>query len=244
MQSLHVLMHKDELSVEHARNSVVVVFDILFATSTIATALQGGAEAVYPVRDADEALAVGQRLGEGCVMAGEHNALPIPGFASALPLELLQVGLSGKRLVYSTTNGTVALRRAEGARVVLAGSLLNGEAVARHVVTHCREGTVLLVCAGSAGTFNLEDFYGAGAFAQQLQTLAPGNFQPSDAALAALGLFNNQSLTPTDCLLQSRVGRQVARWGLEQEVRHASTQGLLSVVPVLEDGVLRAFQSP
>jgi 2-phosphosulfolactate phosphatase len=240
VHTLHVLMHKDELNAEQASGSAVVVLDVLFATSTIATALHNGATEVFPVLDAEEALKVGEELGGDCVLAGEKNAMPIPGFAPALPLALLQVGLSGKRLVYSTTNGTVGLRRAERARAVVAGSLLNGDAVARYLVERHPDAPVLLVCAGSAGRFNLEDFYGAGYLVRQLQAHAPGRFLLTDAALAALGLFNNPALTPEACLLGSRVGRMVTEWGMADEVRHAATPGLLRVVPVLQGRSLRA----
>lgn len=239
MPPLHVLMHKDELEPGRVAGAVVVVLDVLFATSTIATALHNGATEVHPVMDADEALALGERLGDGCVMAGEKNALPIPGFASALPLSLLQAGLEGKRLVYSTTNGTVALRRAEGAKVVVAGSLLNGEAVARYVASRFADEPVLLVCAGSVGRFNLEDFYGAGYLVHRLRAEAPDRWQASDAALAAELLFTRPDVTAADVLLRSRVGRMVVGWGMEHEVRHAASLGLLPVVPVADGRVLR-----
>ncbi len=240
VHSLHVLMHKDELDAERAAGCAVVVLDVLFATSTIATALHHGASEVFPVLNADDALAVSASLGGDCVIAGEKNALPIPGFASALPLALSRTGLEGKRLVYSTTNGTVALRRAQGARAVLAGALLNGDAVARYLVERHPDEPVLLVCAGSAGRFNLEDFYGAGYLARQLQALAPGSFELSDAALAAEALVNNPALTPEECLLSSRVGRMVTGWGMAEEVRHAARPGLLPVVPVFEGRSIRA----
>jgi 2-phosphosulfolactate phosphatase len=82
-----------------------VIVDVLRATSTIVIALYRGAERVIPVRDYDEALAVGRRL--GALTIGERNGIKVEGFAHGnSPTGLSGVPLEGKTIVMVTTNGT------------------------------------------------------------------------------------------------------------------------------------------
>ncbi|MFZ5826126.1 MAG: 2-phosphosulfolactate phosphatase [Bacillota bacterium] len=230
---LHVLLRKEELDPNRIGRAVAVVIDVLFATSTIAAVLAHGATAVIPVLDQEEGLRVARDHPEA-LLAGEKDSDLIPGFGPPTPLALLEVGVRGKEIIYSTTNGTVASRLAEGARAVYAASLLNTTAVVDHLLEHHRDETVVLICAGSGGRFNLEDFVGAGLLAGRLLELGP--WRPTDAALAAMGLFANRRYRPEDWLFSSAIGRMVSRRGFEAEVRYAAVGGPFQVVPVLRQG--------
>src|SRR5437773_1893450 len=161
-----------------------------FATSTMVTALAHGATEVIPVLDESAARAARERLRD-CVVAGELNADPIPGFAHPAPLSLLKHGIEGKTLIYSTTNGTVAMTQAAGAARVYCGALLNARRLAEHIVARHPRETVLLVCAGSGDNFNFEDFYGAGYFVERFADLLGAAADLSDAARAALALYRH-----------------------------------------------------
>src|SRR5690606_15209296 len=131
MQNVHVILRKEDLEPARLQGRVVVVFDVMFATTTIATVLPNGAAARSPARDADEAGRAAPGLAEGeYLRAGESRLHAIPGFLPAVPLRLLREPLAGRQLVYSTTNGTVALLESEPAAAVCAGGLVNGGAVA------------------------------------------------------------------------------------------------------------------
>jgi 2-phosphosulfolactate phosphatase len=154
-------------------------------------------------------------------------------------LGLLEHGVKGKTLVYSTTNGTVALSQAAGARQVYCGALLNARAVCEHIVARHPRDTVLIVCAGSANNFNLEDFYGAGVFVERLAGLLGPSADLSDAATAAQG-FSRHARLP-NAILDCRVGRMMVERGLRHEVEYACDTDRLAVVPVLRDGRLRVL---
>ena len=114
------------------------------------------------------------------VLAGEYGAETLPGFANPTPLALLDLPLAGKALVYSTTNGTVAVHKAAGAARVYAAALCNGAAVVERVLARAEAETVLLVCSGSVDAFNLEDFYGAGHLVSPLHPAEPpGSSSPT-----------------------------------------------------------------
>jgi 2-phosphosulfolactate phosphatase len=235
---VHVLTKKEELDSIRIPGKIVVVLDILFATTTMVTALAHGARDVLPVLDEAAARACASHLSEGaCVLAGELYAETIPGFAHPAPLSLLEHGVVGKTLVYCTTNGTVAMTQCAGAVRVYCGALLNARAVAEQVVTaHPRE-TVLVVCSGSGDNFNFEDFYGAGYFIERFAELLGGAADLSDAARAALLVY--RSARAPQALLECRVGRMMVSKGLAREVEFACRFDAFPVVPVLEHGRLR-----
>lgn len=235
---IHVLTKKEELDHVRVPGKVVVVLDILFATTTMVTALAHGATDVVPVLDEAAARACGRDFSEGsCVLAGELYAETIAGFAHPAPLSLLEHGVQGKTLVYCTTNGTVAMTQCSGAVRVYCGSLLNARAVVGHVVAaHPRE-TVLVVCAGSGNNFNFEDFYGAGYFVERFAELLGAAADFSDAAKAALLVY--RTARAPQALLDCRVGRMMASRGLAREVEFACRFDAFPVVPVMEQGRLR-----
>jgi 2-phosphosulfolactate phosphatase len=197
---------------------------------------------VVPVLDEAAARARAKSFDAGeFVMAGELNANTLPGFAHPAPLALLEHGVKGKTLVYSTTNGTVALSQAAGASQIYCGALLNARAVCEHIVARHPRDTVLIVCAGSANNFNLEDFYGAGVLVERLAALLGGSADLSDAAKAALG-FSRHARLP-EALFECRVGRMMLERGLRHEVEYACQVDRLPVVPVLQAGRLRLISS-
>jgi 2-phosphosulfolactate phosphatase len=235
---VHVLTKKEELDTVRVAGKVVVVLDILFATTTMVTALARGAREVIPVPDEQAARArFGQHPENSCVLSGELNAITLPGFAHPAPLALLEHGIEGKTLIYSTTNGTVAMTRAADAARIYCGALLNARRLVEHILAaHPRE-TVLIVCAGSANNFNFEDFCGAGAFVERFAERLGPAADLSDAARAALGLYRASPLP--QALLDCRVGRMMAKRGLAREVEFACKLDEFPVVPVLEAGRLK-----
>jgi 2-phosphosulfolactate phosphatase len=230
---VHVLTKKEELDSVRLPGKVVVVLDIIFATTTMVAALAHGAKEIVPVLDEKAARACAGDY-PGCVLSGELYAETLPGFAHPAPLALLKHGVEGKSVIYSTTNGTVAMTQASGAARVYCGALLNARHLVEHVVaTHPKE-TVLIVCSGSGDNFNFEDFYGAGYF---VECLLPHVNDLSDAARAALAVYRHAKAP--EALLDCRVGRMMAARGLAHEVEFACRRDAFPVVPVLEQGRLR-----
>jgi 2-phosphosulfolactate phosphatase len=236
---VHVLTRKEEIDPQRLAGKVVVVLDVLFATTTMAAALDAGCTEVLPMPDGEAARAELQRPGAPPgVAAGEWMAETLPGFVAATPLAVLAQPLAGRRLVYSTTNGTVALRRARGAAQVLAGALVNAASVAQYLLHRHPERTVVLACAGSAGRFNLEDFHGAGCLVSLLRE-APGahRFSFSDSALAAALLYEHTRGLPhggAHPLWQARVGQHMLEKAHEADVAYAARESVLDVVPRLD----------
>jgi 2-phosphosulfolactate phosphatase len=235
---VHVLFRREDLDMVKLEGKVVVVLDVLFATSTMVTALAHGASAAIPALDAAHARAQAQALRNGeYVLSGEFLAETIDGFASPTPLALLEHGIGGRTVIYATTNGTVALKNSSSADHVFAGALLNAAAVVQHIAAHHPEGTILIVCSGSMGNPNLEDMYGAGYFVELIARELGEARDFSDAAIAAHALFHSEP--PESVLLRSRVGKMMQERGLTHEVKYAAQLSRLDVVPKLVDGILK-----
>jgi 2-phosphosulfolactate phosphatase len=233
---VHVLTKKEELDSVRIPGKIVVVLDILFATTTMVAALAHGAAAVVPVLDEAAARACAARMNGNCVLAGELYAEVLPGFAHPAPLALVKHGVQGRTVVYSTTNGTVAMAQAAGAARVYCGALLNARALASHIVAQHAGDTVLIVCSGSGNNFNLEDFVGAGYFVECFAGLLGPAADFSDAAKAARTLYRHARLPET--LLDCRVGRLMASRGLAHEVEFACRLDAFPVIAALEAGTL------
>jgi 2-phosphosulfolactate phosphatase len=237
MQKIHVLLKKEELDAQRLEGKVVVVLDILFATSSIVTALANGATEVIPTLDGHAAQEAAMKFPAGSyVLSGELNADTLDGFVHPTPQALLAEGIAGRRLIYCTTNGTVALAKSKDAAHVYAAALLNGRAVVEHIIAHHPDSTLLIVCSGSADNFNLEDFYGAG-YLVSLFRHRTTNAEFSDAALAAELLHDH--CDGLDALRSARVGRMMLARRLDAEVAFAAQESCYNVVPLLQNGALR-----
>ena len=237
MAKIHVLLKKEELDRERLAEKTVIVLDVLFATSTIVAVLEHGASEVIPTVNGAAAQRVAATHASGTyVMAGELDAETLPGFAQPTPLALMREDIRGRTVIYSTTNGTVALHKAAAAAHVYAAALLNARAVVAHVNSTHPDETVLIVCSGSADNFNLEDFYAAGHLVSLFERHHPGH-EFSDAAIAARLLASRHEAL--DCLRTARVGRMMTGRGLTDEVAYAARSDIIDVVPKFENGRLR-----
>lgn len=236
--TVHVLFRKEELDPDRARGKIIIVVDVLFATTSIIAALEAGAAAVYPARHPDEALVLSRQPQlRNALLAGEADFRFIDGFLQPTPLALARHIETGDDLIYATTNGTVALRACAGARRVLVGSLTNAGATAA-ALDPVRGDTVIILCAGTSGTFNLEDFYGAGCLVQRIAAAYPG-CRLTDAALAAGDCF--AAAEPGDLLRRCLVGRLMLEWGLDAEVDFAARTDASTLAAELRDDHVRAL---
>jgi 2-phosphosulfolactate phosphatase len=236
MRKIHLLLKKEEIDEQKiSENKVAVIFDILLATSTIASALEFGAKQVIPVLDGTEATHMASKMsGEDCVLVGEYQGKTIDGFLSPNPLELRDK-LKDKTVILSTTNGTVAIKRSSQAKTVYAASILNSQSVVDHLFEHHQnDETIVLVCAGSSGEFNVEDFYGAGYFIDCLFKNTTSELELTDSAFAAHQFFKGNNKNEK-ILRQSRIGTKLAKYGFDKEIEFVSQGSILTNVPILVD---------
>jgi 2-phosphosulfolactate phosphatase len=213
----------------------VVVFDVLRATTVMATALENGAVAVIPclTPEAARELAAARPAGSA-LLAGERQSLPIPGFdLGNSPESFTRELVAGKTVIMTTTNGTRALQAAQGAQRLFAGCLRNAPAVARRL---SGEPEIVLVCAGTEDEFDLSDALGVGAVIAALQE--SGEVEADDLSQALAILFRASQVHLLKSVAASRHGRRLADLGLADDLRFCMEYGVSPMVPEWRDGVL------
>ncbi len=205
-----------------------VVFDVLRATSSMITGLASGAEAIIPVRTVEEARKL--KLNDSdLLLAGERDGLPLEGFdLGNSPEEFEQI--KGRRVVMTTTNGTVAIQAMKVAAKVLIGSLLNIDALADYLFRH-RPRSLLLVCAGTGEEFSLEDAIGAGALVARL----PDEGGISDSVIFVRSLYERVGDDVLEWLRQTQNGKHLQRIGKDADIRRCAQLSVFEVVGYLGD---------
>ena len=230
---LDVVFTPAGLTSQEVQGRTVFVIDILRATTTMCAALHNGARALIPVAATEEALRLAQTIGSADVLlAGEREAVRIPGFhLGNSPLEMTEAAVRGKTLVVTTSNGTRALLACQGAAAYpacAANLSLAAEKVREALDTGRRP---LVVCAGRAGGFSLDDAYTAG----RLVAAAQGDIRPrtglNDAAIAALDLVRRYGDDWERPLRRSRAGRELLRLGFGDDIAAASRMDAYPVLP-------------
>ena len=234
------------LSGRDLRRTACVVFDVLRATSTFVTALHHGAEAVIPVCDIAEALALRQQRPE-VLLGGERHGVRIS--AGGIEFDLGNSpreysGVRGRIIVSTTTNGTRALRACAAAPTVLATSFLNLTATAEFLLQNDSE-NILLVCAGTGENAALEDVLGAGALCDLLagasraqDRVEPRSFHAlSDAAQIAWRTYRESKADLPGAMSSSENARRLlAIPGLRDDVAFCLQQDLYPLVATMDKG--------
>jgi 2-phosphosulfolactate phosphatase len=143
-------------------DAIVIVVDILRATSAICTAFMNGVKRIIPVATLDEAKDYKDR---GFMVAAERDGI-VRDFADFgnSPYNFTSENIKGREIVYSTTNGTNTIMMASHSHEVLIGAYLNHKALVEHIINEERD--VIILCAGWKNKFNLEDTLFAGSLAE------------------------------------------------------------------------------
>ena len=217
----------------HNPNAIVVVTDILRATSAICTAFMNGAERIIPVGDLEEAKHL---KSQGYLVAAERDGivLDFADFGNS-PFNFTSENVKGKTIVYSTTNGTQAIQVARKSYKVAIGSFLNLKALSDWLITEHHD--VLIVCAGWKDRFSLEDSLFAGALVQclldseQYETIC-------DSSLAACDLWSLAKDDLSGYVQKSAQRSRLRNLGLDDVIDYCHTLNLTDFIPVLKENYL------
>jgi 2-phosphosulfolactate phosphatase len=234
--SLYTCLSPALLHLYDVRSSIVVVIDILRATSTISTALYNGAREVIPVDSVERCIQLGREL--ECITAGERDGKVAEGLQYGnSSFEYPREFIEGKILVLTTTNGTRLLHMAlaKGATEVVTGSFLNLSAVCDHLIRMNRN--VVLACAAWKDKVNLEDTLFAGAVVSRIKDHFTVN---CDSSHLADVLYRSASPDLYEFMKANDASHyhRLTNFGLEKDIRHCLTADLANILPVYRDGKL------
>ncbi|MEJ6583585.1 MAG: 2-phosphosulfolactate phosphatase [Crocinitomicaceae bacterium] len=212
---------------------IVVVIDVLRATSAICAAFENGIRSIIPVATIEEAQDYKDR---GYLVGAERKGQIVEGFDFGnSPYSYMNPDFVGKDVVLSTTNGTKALSMASDAPTVVVGSLLNLDALC--VWLEKQDQNILCLCSGWQDKFNLEDTICAGAICDYL--INTGKYTSNeDSSIAAKYLYLSAWGNPLGYLKSSSHRRRLKNLDLNEDIKYCLTPNQTNVVPILRDGKL------
>ncbi|MDQ1296036.1 MAG: putative 2-phosphosulfolactate phosphatase [Bacteroidota bacterium] len=217
---------------QHAE-SIVVIIDILRATSAICTAFENGALALIPVSDVTEAKEYKKK---GYLVAAERDGfvLDFADFGNS-PFNFTRDKVEGRTIVYSTTNGTGLINLASTAGQIVIGSFLNITALTKWLINERKD--IVLFCAGWKNRFNLEDTICAGAIAERL--MISNQFSTiCDSTLAALDLWTIAKEDLPGYIDKVAQRTRLRDKGLDDCIEFCLTADFTKKIPVIKNGVL------
>ena len=231
-RNLYTCLSPAILDLYDISNSVVVIIDVLRATSTIATALYNGASSVIPVATVPQCIELGEAVGG--ITAGERDGKVAEGLKYGnSPFEYPRSFIENKVLVLTTTNGTKLLHMAldRGAPEIITGSFPNLSAVCDHLIASDKD--VLLGCAAWKDRVNLEDTLFAGAVISRIKS----HFNIlCDSSSIASTLFHEAGNNRFEFMKNKNATHyhRLMKYGLEKDIRYCLTEDGANELPIFK----------
>ncbi len=212
---------------------IVVVIDVLRATSAICAAFDNGINSIIPVPTVEEAWDYKQK---GFLAGAERKGQIVEGFDFGnSPYSYMNPEFKGKDVVLSTTNGTKSIDVAKDAEIVVIGSFLNLDYLVDWLKN--QDKNILCLCSGWQDKFNLEDTICAGAICDAL--INSGNFiSDEDSSIAAKYLYQSAKDNYFGYLKSSSHRRRLKNLNLNEDIKYCLTPNQTKVIPILKDGKL------
>lgn len=225
-RTIDVCLSPDLMHLYPVQDHTVVVVDILRATSCMTTAFAHDIESITPFAQLPECLAL---KAEGYLTAGERDGKKVEGFdLGNSPFEYMDPLLKGKKIAFTTTNGTQAIARSIGARAIVIGSFLNLSAVVNYLKQVSTD--VLIVCSGWKGKVNLEDTVFAGALVENLKN----DFDSAcDAPVMAQRLYGQARHNMKEFLKESSHIKRLQRLNVQRDIDFCLTEDQYDLVPLI-----------
>lgn len=213
--------------------AIVVIVDILRATSAICTAFMNGVQKIIPVATLEEAQ---EYKNNGYLVAAERDGI-VRDFADFgnSPYNFTRERIEGKDIVYSTTNGTNSITMASSNYKVIIGAYLNISAVSEFIKSNKRD--VIIFCAGWKNKFNLEDSLFAGALSELI--LTDNNFSTiCDSTNASLDLWQIAKKDLINYIEKAAQRHRLKKNNLDDVIEYCHTFNLTSKIPFFKDNYL------
>jgi len=237
LETLDVSVSAQAFPEEELRDKVVVVIDVLRATSTMVTALMNGAKGVIPVADMGEASRISQSVdSKNLLLCGEKDGVKIEGYdLGNSPLEYEAEVVKDKTLIFNTTNGTKTIKKAVGAKKLYIASFLNLSTVVNTLKNE--KSDIILACAGWHGRLALEDMILAGNIVYNLSggTLVEDG---RDAAKVAFGLYEKYHDDIPSVLGKSNHAVRLQGITGESDIDYCSRVDICEFLPILHEGII------
>ncbi len=219
------------------KESIVVVVDVLRATSSICVAFAHGAECMIPLATVEETVAYKEK---GYLIAGERNGEMIEGFDMGnSPFSFMEERIKGSKIAITTTNGSQAIHAVNDAFQIVIGSFLNLNALTNWLTDQDRN--VMVLCSGFKNKFNLEDTLLAGAIVHRLRPTNKLTID-CDSAVASEYLYMKAKDDLFEFLKNSSHRKRLHRLHIESDIKYCLSPNQCKVIPVLKNGILYNYK--
>ncbi|MGB6297805.1 MAG: 2-phosphosulfolactate phosphatase family protein [Rivularia sp. (in: cyanobacteria)] len=238
------IYHAPEETPTQEMPECAIAVDVLRATTTMATVLAHGGEAVQFFSDLDKLVEVSEKFpSDKRLRAGERGGAKVPNFdLGNSPLDCTQEVVEGKRLFISTTNGTRALQRIQEAQTVITGAFVNLSSVVEYLAKKKPE-NVWMVGSGWQGSYSLEDTACAGAIAHHLlekTKLSIDDVAGNDEVVAAMALYSQWKDDLLQMFKYASHGKRLLGLDCNDDLKYCSQIDTLDVLPMQQEpGVLK-----
>jgi 2-phosphosulfolactate phosphatase len=231
---------------EELAGGTAVVIDVLRSATTIVHALAAGADEVIPCLEVADALALAEKWpADEVVLGGERHGLPIEGFyLGNSPEEYTPERVSGKAVIFTSTNGTRAMDQARRADEILVAAFVNAASVTKRLFDRQH---IHIVCAGTEGKITQEDVLLAGMLVERILRQGGMTYQQNAQAITAreqwLTAFSmpralgSEPLEPERLAVELRKslgGQRLVALGLEKDILAAAQLDRFEIVPRLD----------
>ena len=222
---------------EELRGKTAVIIDVLRASSSITTAISNGAKKIIPVADMSDAMKIANTMDQkDFLLCGEKNGSKIEGYhLGNSPAEYTPEVVKGKTLIFNTTNGTKAIKKASLANQIYVGTFLNQQSILNALKEHDDE--IVLVCSGWQGRLSIEDTLFAGSI---VHNISGGNLSDSakDGAKVAFGLFEKFGDDLEGAISKSDHAKRLAELVPNGDIPLCCKVNEFDVLPGMKDGIL------
>jgi 2-phosphosulfolactate phosphatase len=237
VKNVNVFLSPETCQTEILTQGTAVVIDVLRASSTIVTALAHGCREIYPVLEVADAFKKAAELGwQDVVLGGERGGVKVAGFdLGNSPRDYTNESVGGKKIIFTTTNGTRALLLCAKLDRTVVLSLLNFSAVLRHLAG--RGSDIHILCGGQEGAESLEDSALAGLMVQSLLD-SDSDYHPSAVARHVAEAFRNADQDLMTLFRSSSHGAELEKFGFGPDLEFCAQMDKYDIVPVYDHGII------
>lgn len=229
--NVDVIFSANEVTKDKVQGKIVVVIDVLRATSVMLTAMKNKAKEIRPFKEVDELISYTKEM-KGILRCGERKGVRIEGFdLGNSPQEYTEEVVQGKIICMTTSNGTNALVNSSHGKKILIGSYLNMDALSKKINEIGED--LVIVCAGTDGEFSLDDSLCAGEIIKRL------NYKTLSDSARAMYMIASTSGTLKDKLKATRHYNFLQQLGETKDLEVCFSIDSQNIILEYRDGVIK-----
>ena len=236
-RKLDVCLSPELIGTFDTENTIVVIIDIIRASSTICTAFHYGVHELVTVADVETTL---EYKNKGYLTAGERDGEQLDGFDMGnSPLSFMTPKIKGKKLAITTTNGTKSidlvygkLKRNSETEIII-GAFVNYQALFQYLKSTKKN--VLMVCSGWKGNVSIEDTLFAGKLAGDLNRYSQFDYS-SDAPNHAVLIYDLAKDDLFGFIMDQSMRFKNKISNLGTDIRYCLKENVTNALPIFVDG--------